>query len=162
MALEHIKDRKVDFKSASGSQYYFTETGVYRLSNHWGRAANCKWRLQSSETTASRTKLGYADWNTFYPDNDHHKYYFIEVDYDNQKVHYQHKNSKAYNSKYFLRTASETEKIIKKIRQLFENDAWAKHYDAEPNELRKRIIDQLITSNKSISEIKASDSFGLG
>ena len=34
-----------NYKSKSGSSYFFTEEGVYRSSNHWGRAANCRWRL---------------------------------------------------------------------------------------------------------------------
>ena len=37
--------QKPQFISKSGSEYYFTEKGVYRISNHWGRAANCRWRL---------------------------------------------------------------------------------------------------------------------
>ena len=40
-----LTDLKLSYKSNSGSEYYFTEIGVYRKSNHWGRAANCRWRL---------------------------------------------------------------------------------------------------------------------
>lgn len=43
---------------------------MYRLSNHWGRLANSKWRLEPLEPeTISKTKLGYACWENFYPDN---------------------------------------------------------------------------------------------
>ena len=53
------------YKSKSGSGYCFTEQGVYRISNHWGRAANCRWRLisrASSKTganTSSRAKINF-------------------------------------------------------------------------------------------------------
>ena len=40
-----VKELKPNYTSKSGSSYYFVESGVYRFSNHWGRAANCKWRL---------------------------------------------------------------------------------------------------------------------
>ena len=33
---EIIKDRKLDFKSKSGRQYYYTPEGVFRYSDHWG------------------------------------------------------------------------------------------------------------------------------
>ena len=46
--FELIKNLKLNFKSKSGSSYYFVENGVYRLSNHWSRVANCKWRLDKN------------------------------------------------------------------------------------------------------------------
>ena len=70
------------YKSKSGSGYCFTEQGVYRISNHWGRAANCRWRLISSASsnTSSRAKInnsqhriGYAKWTDFYPNNETEK-----------------------------------------------------------------------------------------
>jgi hypothetical protein len=45
---------------------------MYRLSNHWGRLANSKWRLIAADTeTSSKLKLGFAHWTDFYPDNNH-------------------------------------------------------------------------------------------
>ena len=59
--FETIQNLKPNYKSKSGSSYFFTDQGVYRLSNHWGRAANCKWRLEISSksqiTNSNRTKL---------------------------------------------------------------------------------------------------------
>jgi hypothetical protein len=150
-----IEEKKADYKSKSGSSYYFTEEGVYRLSNHWGRAANCKWRLKVITSNPSRTKLGFANWNAFHSDNDIEKLYFITVDLESLIVNYQHKFSSEYQEKYVLRTASETTKIIKSIRDLLSNESWAKHF---PNQdikaLRKEIIEKLMTTNQSLFEIK--------
>jgi hypothetical protein len=152
-AFSEIENQKPNYKSKSGSSYYFTETGVYRLSNHWGRAANCKWRLESTRENPSRTKLGFAQWNAFHRDNDSEKLYFIVVEFDKKMVSYQHKNA-ADHKDAILRTASETTKIIKQIRNLFDSDSWAKHFDTDIETLTKSIIEKLITSNHSLSEIK--------
>ena len=150
-----INGQKVDYKSKSGSSYYFTEDGVFRLSNHWGRAANCKWRLQSAGINTSRTKLGFANWNAFHPDSETDKLYFITVDFENQIVNYQHQCSPEYEENYVLRTTSETTKVIKSIRDLMSNEAWAKHFQCEDiDDLRKNIIEKLITTNQSLREIK--------
>jgi len=154
--LSEIENRQPDYKSKSGSSYYFTETGVYRLSNHWGRAANCKWRLESSNGNPARTKLGFAFWTSFHPDNDNEKLYYIRVDFDKEMVSYQHKNSgNAGNA--MLRTASETTKIIKQIRNLLTNDSWAKHFETDNiGDLKRSVIEKLIATNQSLPEIKSS------
>jgi hypothetical protein len=153
--MQSIEGKKADYKSKSGSSYFFTEDGVYRLSNHWGRAANCKWRLQTNTLNSSRTKLGFAMWSAFHPDNETDTLYFITVDFENKIVNYQHKCSHEYQEKFALRTASETTKVIKSIRELFVSDAWAKHFDNTDLEmLRRIIIEKLITTNQSLLEIK--------
>ena len=63
------------YKSKSGSGYCFTAEGVYRSSNHWGRAANCRWRLISSTKVISKinnsqNRIGYAKWTDFYQNNE--------------------------------------------------------------------------------------------
>lgn len=76
--LVEIQNLNPNYKSKSGSSYYFLEMGVFRLSNHWGRAANCKWRLESNTTqSTNRTRLGFANWTSFHNDNDIEKLYFI-------------------------------------------------------------------------------------
>lgn len=152
--LSAIENKTVDYKSKSGSSYYFTEIGVYRLSNHWGRAANCKWRLESHNSNTSRTKLGFALWTDFHTDNDTEKLYFITVDFENQTVHYQHKDSTEYNDTLILRSAPAVTKTIKEIRNLFENESWAKHYDIPMATLRSTIIHKLLTTDTSLLEIK--------
>jgi hypothetical protein len=159
MPLESIKDLKLNYKSKSGSSYYFVAEGVYRLSNHWGRAANCKWRLDKNSTSnglsSNRTKLGFAAWNAFYPDNDLEKLYFLEVDYDHQIVHFYHKQSENYTSDKVLRTTNDTTKLIKQIRNLLEETAWAKYLSTENIvDLRKQIINQLIHTNQTFQEIR--------
>lgn len=37
--------RLPDHKSPSGSRYWYEESGVYRLSDHWGRVSSCHWYL---------------------------------------------------------------------------------------------------------------------
>ena len=152
-----IKDRKLDFKSKSGSQYYFTTEGVYRYSDHWGRAANCKWRLESTnDKPANRNRVGYANWTDFYQDNDTENLYFASVDFKNKTAAYAHKSNGVFPEDAVLRTASETTKVVKQIRNLFENDAWAKYYDTDDVEaLRNIIINKLVTTRKTVQQIKS-------
>jgi hypothetical protein len=155
VGLETIQDLSLNYKSKSGSCYYFTKLGVYRLSNHWGRAANCKWRLVNNNLNTDRTKLGYANWSDFYPDNDYEKLYYVKVDYDAQTVHFYHKQSQDYTTEKVLRTATETTKLIKQIRTLLDETAWTKYLKHENIEvLRKEIIEELINTNKSFQEIR--------
>ena len=150
-----IKDLKLNYHSKSGSSYFIIDKGVYRYSNHWGRAANCKWRLIPNETTTERTKVGYANWSDFYPYNDIEKLYFIEVDYSSKTVYFNHFKNNSYTLDKLLRTSAETAKIIKQIRILFEETAWAKYLKANSIEaLRKEIIKQLISTNRTLQEIK--------
>jgi len=157
VAFESISDLKLNYKSKSGSSYYFVENGVYRLSNHWSRVANCRWRLEVNSNNqipnSNRIKLGFAEWKDFYPDNDFEKLYFIEINEDNE-VNYFHKNGSNYSNQ-ILRTTSETTKVIKQIRTLLEETAWAKYLKEENIEiLRKQIIEQLISTNQSFQEIR--------
>ena len=157
VSADAIKGLKLNFKSKSGSSYYFVDNGVYRLSNHWGRAANCKWRLINdtinNNTKNDRTKLGFAEWSAFYADNDFEKLYFIEIASDNE-VNYFHKNGSNYTNQ-ILRTSGETTKLIKQIRNLLDDTAWVKHLKSDNvEELRKQIIDRLLHSNQSFQEIR--------
>jgi hypothetical protein len=102
-----------------------------------------------------RTKVGYASWSDFYPDNDQEKLYFIEVDYSNQSAQFNHYKSDKFTKDKVLRTAAETTKLIKQIRVLLDENAWAKYLKHESIEvLRREIIDQLITTNRTLQELK--------
>ncbi len=156
---EEIEKLKCNYQSKSGSSYYFTNEGVYRYSNHWGRAANCKWKLEGSSkshvSNPNRTKLGYAKWSDFYPDNDFEKLYFIDVDFEKKVVNFCHKQSENYRNDKVLRTSVETTKLIRQIRTLLEETAWTKHLNVENIEnVRREIIEQLIISNQSFQEIR--------
>lgn len=152
----NFDNKRFDFISKSGSSYYFSKKGMYRLSNHWGRLANSKWRLFSFNVIIeSKYKWGYASWESFYPDNSIDQLYFIQPDFINNTVNYQHKNAPEFDSKAILRTSFETAKKIKQIRNLMKLTSWAKYFDYEDiNELRKKIILQLVYTDKSLEEIK--------
>lgn len=151
-----IEDRKPDYKSRSGSIYYFTEEGVFRLSDHWGRAAHCKWRLEKHNDDTSRLKVGYARWDSFHSDNDSEKLYFISIDAPSGNVTYEHINSGNHDGKALLRTASETTKIIRQIRNLLVTENWAKYFETDDIQLLRRlIINALINTNHSMAEIKS-------
>jgi hypothetical protein len=151
-----IKNLTAQFESKSGSLYYYTELGMFRLSNHWGRLANSKWRLNPAESnTTIKTKLGFASWDSFYPDNNEQKLYYLEVDYVKNTVNYQHKNNPKLDAKAILRTSVETTKRIKQVRNILNLTSWAKHFEYEDlEELRKKIITELIYTNNSLDEIK--------
>ncbi|MBX9806749.1 MAG: hypothetical protein K2X95_03010 [Flavobacteriaceae bacterium] len=153
---EKIEDLKVQYDSKSGSKYFYTKEGMFRLSNHWGRLANSKWRLEPMEPeTDTKFKIGYAAWDSFYPDNAEEELYYLEVNYIKKMVSYQHKNNPNYDSKPILRTSFETTKKIKQIRNLLALTSWAKYFEYEDiEELRKVIIEQLIYTNKTLDEIK--------
>lgn len=153
--LQELIGLKPNYTSKSGSSYYFINEGVYRVSNHWGRAANCKWRLQPmSQIISNRTRVGYARWSEFHSDNDIQKIYFIEVDFNIQSVNYNHVSNHS-NRISLLRTASETTKRIKQIRLLFKSNEWARHLNFEKLEVaRKQLIDELVATDKTLQEIK--------
>ena len=153
---DKIKGLEIQYDSKSGSQYFYTKEGMYRLSNHWGRLANSKWRLEPLDPeTDAKFKIGFAAWNEFYPDNAEEELYYLETDYIKKTVNYQHKNNPNFNSKPILRTSFETTKKIKQIRNLLALTSWAKYYDYDDiDELRKKIIEQLIYTNKTLDEIK--------
>jgi len=153
---DKIKNLEMQYDSKSGSKYYYTKEGMYRWSNHWGRLANSKWRLEPMEpNTDSKYKIGFAAWSEFYPDNAEEELYYLEADYLKKTVNYQHKNNPAYDQKAILRTSFETTKKIKQIRNLLTLTSWAKYFEDEDiDALRKKIIDQLIVTNKTLDEIK--------
>lgn len=153
--LDALAGLTPSYTSKSGSSYYFIKEGVYRVSNHWGRAANCKWRLQALEYLSSdRTRAGYANWTAFQPDNDLQRLYFIEVDHEANAVNYNHIGN-TMGSGSVLRTASETAKRIKQIRLFMKSEDWARHLDCDDLEVaRQQIIQELITTDKSLQEIK--------
>ena len=153
--FSYISKLELNFKSKSGSEYYFTQNGVYRKSNHWSRVANCKWRLVNNNLNENknRIKLGYANWIDFHLDNEIEKMYYLEVDFDQNKVHFQHKNNCKIPDTIF-KSAPEVTKQIKQVRNLLETDAWAKHFKLEISFLRKQIINELLNSNNTLQSIK--------
>ena len=160
MEVESVPEifNKPNYKSKSGSSYYFTEEGVYRSSNHWGRAANCRWRLIATsrvKVNNSQQRIGFAKWTDFYPNNETEALFYIKVNFETAAVMFQHKNHVNYDGKAVVRTAAETAKVIRQIKEVLETDAWAKYYDiTNIDTLRQDIVNQLCFSTLSLSEIK--------
>ncbi|MCB9426205.1 MAG: hypothetical protein H6584_04155 [Flavobacteriales bacterium] len=156
VSLEDIEGLTLHYTSKSGSSYYVTKEGVYRKSNHWGRVANCRWRLKTlANDQISKTKVGYAKWADFYRDNESETLYFIEIEsLENQEIYLQHKDHPSYTSQ-ILRTGKETAKRIKTINEVLSSDQWAKYLDVDNLELtRKRVVEQLLDTNLSFQEIR--------
>lgn len=100
-------------------------------------------------------KVGFANWTDFYPNDETSKLFFIKVNFDNIEVNFYHKLSPDYNTKYVLKNASETAKTIKIIKEILTETTWSKHLQFDNlDELRKEIVEELITTEKSFLEIK--------
>ncbi|MGI5173132.1 hypothetical protein H0R92_05975 [Treponema sp. OMZ 840] len=63
--VTNAPDRKPDFKSRSGSEYWYSDEGVYRRSDHWGNVASCKWPLDGQQIQGT-VKVGFSTWGDFY------------------------------------------------------------------------------------------------
>ncbi len=149
VALTELPFEKWHYLSKSGSAYFYTNKGVYRKSNHWGRAAKCRWVLASGNAmyvSKGRERIGYANWTDFFENNDYTQAYFVKVDYENKVVTYDHR-SRDESGEAIYRTAKQTQKIIQKVKRLLISDNWSKYYDFDNlEELRKELIEELITA----------------
>ncbi|WP_420552762.1 hypothetical protein [Tenacibaculum aiptasiae] len=152
--IDFFKGKSAHYQSKSGSLYYYTEDGVYRYSNHWGRVANCRWKIKGIENYRNQNYyVGYANWKDFYPLNDVDKVFYLEVDFKNKQVKIQ-RIGKGMNENVFLMTSELVHKRLKQIQTLFKEYKWAKYYDEDIDVLRKEIILNLISSNKSLQVLK--------
>lgn len=144
-----------DYKSKTGSLYFYSQEGMYRYSNHWGRLAHCKWRLIEKDISNSKYKLGFALWSSFFPDNDVEKLYYLEFDAVNSEITYQHKLCQHYDGKALLRTTKETQKRLKTARNILTLNNWSKYFTGHDiQKLRLDIMHELIYTNKTIEIIK--------
>ena len=142
------------YKSKSDSLYHYTEDGVYRYSDHWGRVANCRWKLVSNlEFKNQINHLGFAEWTDFFDINDTDKLFYIQVDFNLKRVNFKHKQLDSSKSK-FLFSAQEAQKRQKQIRILLNEDRWAKHFSQDIKVLRFEIVNELMSTNKSLINIK--------
>jgi hypothetical protein len=142
------------YKSNSESIYFYTKEGVYRKSNHWGRVANCRWKLVTNkEYKNQHVVIGFAKWVDFYPINSTKKNYCIAVDFEKKRAKIQPLQDNSTKSAF---TFSEAQQRMKHINHLFKEDSWAKYFDLEIEDLREKVILELITSTKKLQEIKQS------
>jgi hypothetical protein len=147
---------KEAFKSKSGSKYFFIPEGVFRMSNHWGRVANCRWRLTSEGSYKNQAiVVGFARWADFFPNDETARQFFIKVYFETNEVNYFHKYSALYSSDYTLRNASETSKTIKLIKEILTETQWANYLNySNIEQLRKEIVIELINTRQTFIEIK--------
>ncbi|RKF03285.1 hypothetical protein C8N26_2277 [Tenacibaculum lutimaris] len=152
--IDFFEEMKAHFQSKSGSYYYYTEEGVFRYSNHWGRVANCRWKIQGIDHYKNQQYyVGYANWSSFYPLNSTDKVFYIEVNYQERKASIKRIRTKE-GSKEFLMTSEFAHQRLKQIQTLFKEYKWARYYEEDIDVLRKIIIDKLITTNKTLQQIK--------
>ena len=149
-----------NYKSKSESMYFYTDEGVYRKSNHWGRVANCRWKIATNKNYKNQQiVIGFAKWLDFYPINSTEKIFFVNVNFKEKTANLQTKATKTDKKETFenhLFTFPEAQKRIKQITHLFKDTHWTKHFDLEVEELHFQIISKFITSNKTLQEIKRS------
>ncbi|MGY0407103.1 MAG: hypothetical protein ACWIPJ_01910 [Polaribacter sp.] len=154
--FQQVKDvqfpKSTNYKSKSESVYFYTDKGVYRKSNHWGRVANCRWKLIAIENYKNQNfAIGFAKWSDFYAINSTEKSFFIHINFEEKTAKLQPKKEKTTN---FLFTFSEAQKRIRQTNHLFKDEKWTKYFDVEIAQLRFQIISEYIHSNKTLSEIK--------
>jgi hypothetical protein len=142
------------YKSKSNSKYYYTEEGVYRKSNHWGRVANCRWRLITINSYKNQKEVtGFAKWTDFISIKSLEKQFAIKVDYttNRAKVILKDKETKARLFNY-----AEAQQKLKEINKLLKNDSWTSYYNYDAIFLKRKIIEMRINSDESLTKIKAS------
>jgi hypothetical protein len=151
-----IQDLKISYKSQSGSQYIFTNEGLYRISNHWGRVANCHWRLVPLEQFKSQNNIvGFANWTDFYSNDDTSKLFFIIVNFETKEANFYHKLSSNNPQNSVLRNAKDIAKTIRTVKEVLTETDWAKYLKYEDIEsLREEVVNKLVNSDKSFLQIK--------
>ena len=146
--------KDTNYKSKSESEYFYTDEGVYRKSNHWGRVANCRWKLIANDNYKNQNiVIAFANWVDFYPINSSEKIFYIKVDFEKKLATLQ---SKQENSIDYYFSFPEAQKKVKQITHLFKDDKWTKHFNLETDEIRFKIIFEFINSDKTLQEIKNS------
>ncbi len=156
VALDNIANLSPHFKSEKGSSYFFTADGIFRYANHWGRVANCRWKLISDKKNSQGYFLGYADWSSFYPNDEREKNYVISVNFLQKEVTFTHYACLS-ESKAFRRNANDTAKRIVEIKKILLSDEWFKYMNhPDQEEVRKYLITGLVNTNKSLIELKRS------
>ena len=152
--ISFFEEKKAHFQSKSGSYYSYTEEGVYRYSNHWGRVATCRWKIKGIENYKNQNYyVGFAKWSDFYSLNDTDKVFYLEVNYETEQVKILRIADEKANTQYLMNSLL-AHKRLKQIQTLFKEYKWAKYIDGPINEVRKILIEKLITSNKDLDRLK--------
>lgn len=141
------------FKSKSDSKYHYTEEGVFRKSNHWGRVANCRWKLLTKKSYKNQQEVvGFAKWTDFYPISSKEKLFTISVDFINNNAEIQTVSST--KEKEFNYTEAQSK--VKQINHLLKNDNWTAYYPHNSEDLKRKIVEEYINTTNSLAAIKSS------
>ena len=153
-SIDFFKDKSAHYQSKSGSLYFYADDGVYRYSNHWGRVANCRWKIKEvAEYKSQNYYVGFAKWNDFYPLNNTDKVFYLEVDFLQKQAKVKRLKNKE-KKEVFLMTSTLAHQRLKQIQTLFNEYKWAKYFEKDIEELRKILITNLINTNKPIQQLK--------
>lgn len=149
-----FKEKQAHYKSKFGSSYFYTQQGVYRYSNHWGRVANCRWKISGIEDYKNQVYyVGFANWTDFFPLNTNEKTFYLEVNVETG-ITIIHRITATEISSHFLMTLNVVFKRIKEIKALFKDYKWALYYTAPIEIVRTAFIHKLINSEKPLQELK--------
>lgn len=152
--VDFFKDMKAHFQSKSGSYYYYTEEGVFRYSNHWGRVANCRWKIKGIEGYKNQKYyVGFANWNDFYPLNDIDKVFYLTVDLENEQVRIS-RIKWENDTKPFLMTSEMAHQKLKSVQSVFKDIKWMKYLNGDLKTIQEKVIEELISTHKSLQIIK--------
>lgn len=152
--IAFFEEKKAHFQSKSGSYYSYTDEGVYRYSNHWGRVASCRWKIKGIESYKNQAYyVGFAKWIDFYPLNDSDKVFFIDVNFETKQAKISRITSEEISSNYLMNAVLVNQRL-KQIQNLFKEYKWAKYMDAPIDELREILITKMINSNTSLDILK--------
>ena len=147
--------KSIHYKSKSGSLYYYSDKGVYRYSNHWGRVANCRWKIGGIENYKNHNYyVGYANWSDFFPLNSSEKLFYLKYNSSTSQVTV-HRSLRSENTSHFLMTLELALKRLKEIKSLHKNYKWTLYYN-NPQEVCNQLISKLIVSDKPIQILKQS------
>ncbi len=144
------------YKSKSGSLYFYTEEGVYRYSNHWGRVANCRWKISGIEAYKNQIYyVGYSNWIEFYPLNNSEKVHYVKTNVETEDLKIQKATGKN-DTTHFLMTLDFALLRLNQIKKLNKDFKWATYYNENIEVLRNKLIDKLINSDETLQVLKQS------
>ncbi|MFD1293681.1 hypothetical protein ACFQ5N_07515 [Lutibacter holmesii] len=151
--IHFFKEKSPHYKSKSGSLYLYSNNGVYRYSNHWGRVANCRWNIKGVENYKNQNYyIGYAIWSDFHSLNSTEKVFCLEVN-SNEVLKIVHVNE-AKKKSPFLMTLDFAHKRLKQINTLYKDYKWATYYHHDVNLVRDVLIQKLVNSDTPFPELK--------
>jgi len=152
--VSFFEEKKAHFQSKSGSYYSYTDEGVFRYSNHWGRVASCRWKIKGIENYKNQGYyVGFAKWQDFYPLNDSDKVFYIEVNYETKQAKISRISSEEKKEVYLMNAVLVNQRL-KQIQTLFKEYKWATYIDAPIEDLRELLITKLINSNTALALLK--------